>query len=143
MTKKIELPEQMSALLELALDDLAKIEKNRRYTVSMGSWHVYSPNTDTCFVCLAGAVMACSLKMPIEKNVKPEDFDDETGYCLTALDYLRVGDIDAAYAARYGEGGEVSDKLPLRVEVPAYGADKAGWWVSMWDLVKTLKAAGD
>jgi hypothetical protein len=133
----------MSELLQLALDDLAKVERSKRYIVRMGIWHMYSRVNGTCSVCLAGAVMACSLKMPIKKNVKPEDFDDETGYCWTALDCLRVGDIDAAYAARYGEGGEVSDKLPLRVEVPQYALDKKGWWASMKELVKMLQEAGN
>jgi hypothetical protein len=143
VTEVARLPEQMSELLQLALDDLAKAERSKRYTVSMGSWHVYDPGTDTCFVCLAGAVMARTLKEPRKRYCTSEDFEGATGYCLHALDYLRMGYIREAYAARYGEGGVRPDGLPEGIEIPPYETRRKEWWARMRQLVKMLREAGD
>ena len=87
MTK---LPDKPSKLLKLALNDLKKVEKDDNYRVDMDNWH--NSMEGICYVCLAGAVMAKTLKIDKEVNFHPdleEDFDIYKK--LYALDSLRMG----------------------------------------------------
>jgi len=95
-----KLPEKLSDLIELALADLEKVEKNWRYKVNMSKWHRpiwnkwYLPNM--CEVCFAGAVMAGTLGVDINENIDVRGFNDYIHYRLRALDSLRVGDVEGA-----------------------------------------------
>lgn len=68
MIKKIKkdpkdpLPNKPSELIAIALADLIKVEKSKKFRVAMGAWHWTPPGSNVCHVCLAGAVMACTLK---------------------------------------------------------------------------------
>lgn len=56
------LPNKLSELILLAVDDCEKLAKDKRYRLRMFSWH--DPGTrkgEPCSVCMAGAVMACDL----------------------------------------------------------------------------------
>lgn len=85
-TARCRLPKKPSALILLALDDLAKAERSPRYRVDMGTYHggsenlpqydpatckVTRPKAAPCVVCLAGSVMAFSLNVPPEIDVEP------------------------------------------------------------------------
>ena len=54
-----QLPDKLSDCLELALGDLEKCERSKRYRIDMIEWH--NPVAETCYVCLAGSVIARAL----------------------------------------------------------------------------------
>ena len=58
--KDKKLPYYPSELLKLALDDIAVVKKNKIYHINTSVWH--TANVNTCSVCLAGAVLANTLK---------------------------------------------------------------------------------
>ena len=89
------LPNKASDLLELAMKDIKKIEKNPVYILDMGSWHQPEfQNFDfDCAVCLAGCVMANTLEIEAELSREPEDFKDDIRLKLYAIDELRGGEM--------------------------------------------------
>ena len=96
----VKLPRKMSALITLALADLAKCERSEKYAVYMGWWHDRWTETSPCTVCFAGAVMAQSLGIGShitgwEKGLAPVDFPGN-GDQLYALNSLRSGLVGAA-----------------------------------------------
>ena len=91
---KQKLPNKPSALIRIALKDLELCENDGRYCVTMDEcWHEPTFN-GKCNVCLAGSVMAQTLKMPITRLLFTEDLDEEENK-LIALDCFRQGDIDS------------------------------------------------
>ena len=89
------LPDKLSDLLELALDDLETTEKDPRYMIDMGEWH--TPTNGKCMVCLAGAVMAqtigvpLSYPIPVTNNPKFLALNQvRTGHVGFALDLLET-----------------------------------------------------
>lgn len=94
------LPLDPSELLTLAANDLRAVGDNPDYQVYMGDWH--APDGRVCSVCLAGAVMAGTLKVPkdavcIPSFYRPRDDSlqfnpsDTDFFALVALDYARMG----------------------------------------------------
>jgi hypothetical protein len=90
---KTKLPNKLSNLILIALDDLRKAERSRDYKVDMYSWH--QPNS-VCKVCFAGSVMAFSLGTDSNTYTSPSRFAKKTMGKLFALDDVRSGDFDAA-----------------------------------------------
>jgi len=71
-------PKKLSDAIELALEDLAIVEKHKDYVVDMGIFHApeqYLKNI--CCVCFAGAVMTVTHQIPWEDPKMPSDFDVE------------------------------------------------------------------
>lgn len=89
-----ELPAKASELIMCALADLEKIEKDPRYKVRMWTYHA-PQNNNTCYVCLAGCVMACGGITP-DRYIVPQSFDSVTECKLRALDCLRLGSVSEA-----------------------------------------------
>lgn len=85
------LPDKPSELIRVALADLRKVERSEKYKVDMGNWH--GPGRDgRCHVCLAGSVMAKTLKYNPDDPVIPVcGYGDGTGDKLHALDNFREG----------------------------------------------------
>lgn len=121
------LPLVPSELLTLAVNDLRLAAEDEHYFVDMGEWHepIYwrdrlnreVPATAVCRVCLAGAVIAGTMKAPIVEPVSPVRYggvtrlDDVTNTdyaALIALDQARKGEwlyfIDVLNAAREAKG---------------------------------------
>ncbi len=91
--KQVRLPSKMSNLLSLAFKDFESIEKTPGYRIHMGSWHSYNEDYQQCFVCMSGAVMANTLKVP-RKRFQPPSYSRWNGKIvqkLIAIDYLRKG----------------------------------------------------
>lgn len=88
-----ELPNKPSELLNLALNDLELCEKDSKYVINMGTWHL--PEEEDCLVCLAGAVMAKSLDCDIDAEISPSEMkllaSDQAK--LNALDRVIKGDV--------------------------------------------------
>jgi len=95
-----KLPSALSALLRLAVADAKKCEADPRYSLHMSAWHI-SPSYygDKCWVCMAGAVMAQTLKIPLTVNRSPLDFDDDTEAKLGAINDMRCGFLISACQA--------------------------------------------
>ena len=89
-----ELPDRLSDLILVAVEDLEKVEASSRYKVSMHCWHL--PHTDHCGVCLAGSVMAFSLGADPDVSIMPHSFPPNINAKLRALNLVRGGDISFA-----------------------------------------------
>lgn len=89
-TKK--LPNKPSKLILLALKDLELVEKDERYAVNMHTWH--RPKDGICQVCLAGSVLAKSLKFSNEEYTNgvyfESNFEKSEGEKLSFLDRVRM-----------------------------------------------------
>lgn len=70
------LPERLSARVRLAVHDVLLCAVDPRYIVDMTMWHTRATRAGKCRVCLAGAVMAQTLKFPSTASVTPSTFDD-------------------------------------------------------------------
>lgn len=94
------LPDNLPDLIELAVRDARACAKDPRYALAMGVWHM--PN-GKCSVCMAGAVMAKTLRFPRSGYAEPWDVSDgderkklfaincvRAGYCEDAAAYLGV-----------------------------------------------------
>lgn len=143
MSKNKPLPDKLSALICIALKDLRKAERSKDYKVDMSMWH--APN-GVCRVCLAGAVMAFSLRMP--KNVDflntlaPSSLFDnvETNNKLFALNHLRVGQVSSAlFCLRREEIYQFDRKIPEYRP----GRKNSGFYKALEKLAKDLKEAGE
>ena len=100
--KPVILPKIPSKLIRLALKDLEWVEKRKKiYKVDMYSWH--EPNSH-CSVCLAGAVMANTLKCDPKDEVRPE-YIPRNKLQLRALDYFREGFV------RYGLSNLIGQRV--------------------------------
>lgn len=85
-----QLPDKPSELIRVALQDLEAVENDSRYSVDMDVWH--EPDTyTTCYVCLAGSVIAKSLGAPATHSQNPDHYPYSVERKLRALDWLRAG----------------------------------------------------
>ncbi|MGI9295980.1 MAG: hypothetical protein ACR2PS_18510 [Pseudomonadales bacterium] len=83
------LPKTPSKLIRLAIADFRRVLRLKKtYVVDMTEWH--EPNSH-CSVCLAGAVMAGTLKASPDVEMSPGDYDDATDRALYALNDFRMG----------------------------------------------------
>ncbi len=89
-----ELPDKSSALIRLALADLVKCERSKKYKIDMETWH--TPNSQ-CAVCLGGAVMAQTFGKGSGYIGSPTDFPWNTGDKFYALNLFRQGNCDQAF----------------------------------------------
>lgn len=135
-TKK--LPNKPSALIRVALADLAKVERSKKYVVNMDTYHSPYRDPGKCSVCFAGAVMAQTLGASSEEWWTPEEFNDEDK--LRALDEFRVGEV--AYGLdRMGVGCPPS--VPASMKVPAYSKrTRLAFRAAMRKLATMLEKAG-
>jgi hypothetical protein len=129
----LELPNKPSDLIEVALQDLERVEKDPRYVVDMYKWH--SPN-GLCKVCLAGAVMSRVVE-PTKWTTPSELFDATTADKLKALDEFRTGSIRDALIAYFSF--DIPDDIPKMVDVPLYKDDRDGFFEAMRGIVKLLR----
>ncbi len=138
-----KLPNKLSSLIDVALNDLVLAEKSKDYNVDMDVFHI--PRGDnTCSVCLAGQVMAFSLKAKKGAHVDPDEMGENTNH-LYAIDNLRLGFVgDAADQLNLetNDGPFVTDYFYFDREIPDYELDRAGFKSAMKKLSKDLKAYG-
>lgn len=136
-TKK--LPNKLSALILLALDDLKRAERSKKYEVNMHLWH--SPNSH-CNVCFAGGVMAFSLGANSNDLLDPLDFDHDTSRKLNALNLARIGNFGFAQSWMMK-----SDKIKDKTEqfdccIPVYELNRRGFHSTLRKSAHKLKKAG-
>lgn len=134
----------MSALIKVALADLAKVERSKKFVVNMSTWMAQG-HRGPCEVCFAGSVMAKSLGAVMEVGhcgamCYPEDFSDRNAQAFYALNCLRNGQVSSA--ARH-LGRLAAHRLePLDRRVVAYGIAPKAWRRDMRKLVRDLEAEG-
>lgn len=136
----VKLPRKMSALITLALADLAKCERSEKYTVDMDRWH--EPTFDrTCAVCFAGAVMAKTLDADVTCALNPGNFAGDMDQ-LMALNFLREGKVwDAAGQLRLSRTDTVAARDFDRL-LDDYSDDPKKFRAEMRKLARELKAVG-
>lgn len=140
----MRLPDKLHELLHLALHDLEMVQKDPSYTINMGDWHNYSSRVKTCYVCLAGCVMANSLEVPYAVTIEPANLggseeDDHNAKCLYALDRLRLGRVGEAIAASKGIIYTEPTKHPLDFDAIDYHCATSLWFKQMKELEQELE----
>jgi hypothetical protein len=92
---KAKLPDKLSELIIVALEDLAKVKNDERYRISLGEWHL--PEDGVCSVCFAGAVIAgrCAPDST-KKTIWPDSFGRSIELKLEALNDIRLGSLISA-----------------------------------------------
>lgn len=129
------LPDLPSALIRVALADLAKVEAMPgTYAVDMYTYH-QPIGANRCAVCLAGSVMAMSL------GVSPSDYPSTRDFAerdkLQALNKFRTGSVE------YGcdlIGIEVTKEFDR--PITWYEDDRDAFRAEMEILASDLEAAG-
>lgn len=102
--KLAKLPNKLWQLAEMALRDLERAEKSKKFTIDMSEWYV---TNGKCSVCMAGAVLAFSVAPKCYKDhfqdyrnrniLRPEWVDDvDLAEKLHAINHLRCGEIQEA-----------------------------------------------
>jgi hypothetical protein len=141
-----KLPDKPSELIQLALKDLAQVERMKKtYRVNMGYFHDLIPDSYLenpeykCLVCFAGSVMARTLKCDPKKDTSPRDFDIKTGNKLRALDYFRCGNIVDAFGLMGINLPELVEKI---VSIDDYATHPVEFKSQMRKLAKDLKEIG-
>lgn len=98
------LPDKPSELIRVSLLDLEKAENTPGYLVCMDHWHLYydydseyPEKVGECGICLAGCVMAFSLRADRERELSPADFKGPDCSKLIVLDHFRSGSIGRGF----------------------------------------------
>lgn len=97
MPKTKELPSKLSDLILLAVRDFYAVQKKPGYKHNMNSWHAYVTEEKVCYVCLAGCVMANTLRVPKSSNAIPDDLPAPTREKLEAINEVRTGPVSTAW----------------------------------------------
>ena len=156
-----DLPSDPADLLQVAYDDLCRVEQSKKFSVNMSSWGaVYN---DTCSVCLAGAVMMQHSKAAREtlkqgSEIYPSDVTHDMdlsgllrqsvlrkiyglnafrmGHIYIFLEFLNVPDeARARFIVR-------KDYRRIRSTYCPYGRDSEAfkrWMVRMIELMRSVK----
>ncbi len=145
MKLKRRLPSTPSKLLRLAVKDLKAIRRRKGYDIKMSIWH---DGTDadgnagtTCSVCMAGAVMANTLKVPRTLNFEPDNCSPNSSK-LYAINYFRTGEIEDALSAlgdKYLKKWQKSDKYP-NIYIRPYNENHLVFFEDMNKLIKDLES---
>ena len=96
------LPATMAGLLAVAIRDARTLDRET-YFPFCREWHNSYHRTSSCRVCLAGSVIAGSLKVASDLSVDSASFDKRTESLLDALDMMRYGIWSKAHRLIYGD----------------------------------------
>ena len=129
-----------SDLILVALNDLLSCIEDDRYEVSMLDWHTASSyDNASCMVCLAGAVMAQTLKSNPKCDFIPSSFDQKTGRALLALNEFRVGHVSTGFGHL---GLKEATGLKFNREIAHWYHNELQFQRDMFKLSDHLAAAG-
>jgi len=129
------LPTKPSVLLRLAISDMERLDRDK-YVPSGDHWHVpmYSEFEDAfgntrfgmaCAICLAGAVMAGTLEVDINKHFEVSNWKESNNVDqLNALNYLRMGLIADALQIL---GFDSHDKYDLPEDIKIEHYEFSNW----------------
>jgi len=150
------LPNKLSELIRVSLDDEAAAFKSAQYSIEMDDWHCpgkdyrkdppyrRDSSSEVCEVCLAGAVMAFSLKCDPQLDIHPDAFSNKTEQKLYALDAVRdgcVSDADAFMKGRRRMEAPVSfsDDEWNNFPIVDYDDDRIRWRRDMRKIAHRLE----
>ena len=110
------LPNKLSELYRIALEDLKKAEQSPEYIINMNNWSLYNGSTKKCEVCLAGAVVA--IELDLKGFMNPDHIDDPAvKQKIEILNQLRVSytrpHLHQDISSYYGIDWEILDRLDL------------------------------
>lgn len=134
IVENMKLPDKSSKLLLLALRDLELIERDPNYKVNMGVFHDSVFKTGSkCSVCLAGSVIAKTLKCPKEfgANITPDAYPFHIWGKLYLLDNMRQGIFEQLGF----------NEFDLAISEASHN-DRQLWKQHMYDMVSILEAEG-
>ena len=105
-------PNKLSDLIDLAIADARKLDRNR-YIPMWSTWHAPGDGADQCMICLAGSVIAGRLGCPMDASVEVTTSDmaepksttiesRDWRQALWALDCVREGDWFEAFHELHG-----------------------------------------
>ena len=98
MKRQQKLPNTLSGLIEVAIQDARGLDR-KRYLPDGGSWH--EPVDLECQICLAGVVMAGSLRANPAESKTPGLFTRPLARKLRALEQVRQGNWLDAWCGFY------------------------------------------
>jgi hypothetical protein len=98
---EIKLPEKMSDLIDIAINDLEAVEQDPKYEIDMGRWHAPEHSAYKCSVCFAGSVMAKTFNSDRGTLLSPDNFTKWNASRLKALDEIRQYDFVDAFDKMY------------------------------------------
>lgn len=136
-------PSKPSELIRLALRDLKAVERSKNYVINMHSWHEPDETAGVCHVCLAGAVMARSLKAERGSDLTPSEMmhagvSPAWHARLVALDDLRNGQLACAAYIWSPCGALTGDR-----SIPAYHSNNnKAFHLAMEALAAEYEAVG-
>lgn len=142
----MNLPNKISELLTLALNDLLKVEKLKDYKIDMSHWH--GPVQDKCRVCLGGCTIVGQGISDPTRGIFPNEFPIVTENKLRALDRLRQNMINKAVRLIYKDKADnvmratfnsLDFMLPNH---PTYKRDRLKFLRNLRWLARKFKAAG-
>lgn len=127
----------------LALIDLRKAERSPLCKIDMSEWYV--KRKKTCSVCMAGSIMRFRMPNNNLKYVYPHDFGRSCDKKLSAINYLRTGDISTAALFIYGDNSpeyniakQIKENLPRTC---SYKLKSKKWWGQQWKMNRIMKKA--
>jgi len=123
MTTEPRLPDTLSGLLRVAIDDARRCVE-QGHVIDGNMWLMRRTN-GKCSVCLAGGVIIQTLSVPFDRTVtlspgglySAEQIDRDTYHKLMALNYLRQGFIAGA-ARRMGLNTSLINKCGTMSDDP-------------------------
>ena len=124
VSEPCRLADTMAGLLATAIADARSLDPDT-YMPFCLNWHDVN-SLNVCEVCLAGSVIAVSLKNSPTMTITPESFSPNTENKLRAIDSMRGGNWLLAFGFVYGQcPEEIADRL--RILPKPKHADFIGW----------------
>lgn len=120
-----QLPKSLSGLLELAIKDARSLDPSL-YHPRHRDWY-FKPISGPCQLCLAGSVIAGTLKPAHYRLITPTYFGVDMSNLLFAIDSMRCGYWCRAFYQVHGSypTGRIRDRLS-NLPVPQHGSF-IGW----------------
>jgi hypothetical protein len=94
--KGARLPNKLSALLRVAVEDSKKLARRKGFKLNMSTW-VRMEASGQCAVCMAGAVMVSRFGVPVGDMIEPCDLSEVRARQMLAINSMRVGQFAAAH----------------------------------------------
>lgn len=139
-----DLPSKPSALIRLAIEDLIAVEQSPKYRVDMESWHRAGIMDDICNVCLAGAVIANSLKYSPYLSASPGVFSRRIHLKLRAIGAFCLGrTIAGEYYLSKNVKSKDSSHMEMQVNIVSYAEDSELFILQMLTLADEYERVGE
>ena len=130
------LPSSLSGLLEIAIGDAEELDRFH-YIPYSENWHK-TRYSDICEVCLAGCVIAGTLRHSHRSTLVPNMFSTETANKLVVIDDMRTGHWRSAFMLLYNQEPTVPISIKLG-QIPNPFNPHFRGWDDFLDHLESLK----